>query len=129
LGIDLGQAFVLGASAILPLSTESATATTTHAQELGRVEDKESLQTKPTKFFNLSIKQEAVYQPTFKHRSWLEHRKEQELEGGKSIARIETKLPLLHGPGASIKAFVEQLQEKAGQQLEGFYGNVVLKKH
>jgi hypothetical protein len=114
LGIDLGQAFVVGASALLPSSTNPS-------QELG--------ETKPATFFNLAIKQKAVYQPTFKHRSWLEHRKGQASEGKESIAKIEADLPPLCGPGASIKAYTERLQGKEGRQLEEFYGNVVLKKH
>ncbi|GJJ77592.1 hypothetical protein EMPS_09951 [Entomortierella parvispora] len=57
LGIDLGQAFVVGASAILP---SQGGATAIPAKQ---------------RFFNLSVKQKAVYQPVFRHRSWLEHRK------------------------------------------------------
>jgi len=122
LGIDLGQAFVVGASALLPSSTKPS-------QELGETDDNDCLETKPATFFNLAIKQKAVYQPTFKHRSWLEHRKGQASEGMESIAKIEADLPPLCGPGASIKAYTERLQGKEGRQLEEFYGNVVLKKH
>ena len=67
------------------------------------------IESKPTRFFNLTVKQKAVYQPTFKHRSWLEHKKRQALEGMESIAKIETGLPPLCGAGASIKAHTEQL--------------------
>ncbi|KAI1299057.1 hypothetical protein EDD11_006571, partial [Mortierella claussenii] len=45
LGIDLGQAFVVGASALLPSYSESTAIPTA------------------SRFFNLSIKQKAVYQP------------------------------------------------------------------
>lgn len=124
LGIDLGQAFVVGASALLP-STVVPTATHRPTVE----ENEQSPQTKPTTFFNLSVKQKAAYQPTLKYRSWLEHRKRQTIEGMPSIAEIETNLPPLCGAEASIKSYTERLQDKEGRQLEEFYGNIVLKKH
>jgi hypothetical protein len=80
------------------------------------------------KFFNLAVKQKAVYQPTFKHRQWLEHRKNQAIEGIASIAQIETGLPSRHGPGANISRYVQREQEVEAE-LDSFYGNVVLKKH
>ncbi|KAG0018917.1 hypothetical protein BGZ82_000306 [Podila clonocystis] len=105
LGIDLGQAFVVGASAILPSSNQP---TATHRQEPG--------------------KGKAVYQPTFKHRRWLEQRKGRAIDGRESVARIETGLPPLCGSMANIKDYTKMLQDVGGD-LEAFYGNVVLKKH
>lgn len=121
LGIDPGQAFVIGASALLPLPTNTELAAGTRAER-----DKGRLQ---TKFFNLSVKQKAVYQPTFKHRRWEEDRKQRVPDGGKSIATVESELPPLHGPGSSIKAYVERMQGPDGKQLGEYYGNVALKKH
>ncbi|KAF9139634.1 hypothetical protein BG015_001956 [Linnemannia schmuckeri] len=136
LGIDLGQAFVVGASAILPpreqpsdeqkqdpdVAMESLLSDIEEADENKEVE--ESL----PKFFNLAVKQKAVYQPTFKHRRWLEHRKEQAVEGGASIREIEASLPARHGPEANIDDYVRREREVEAE-LDSFYGNVVLKKH
>lgn len=125
LGIDLGQVFVVGASALLPSPVEPVTSPISEAEE--GIEDKQTRTAAP-KFFNLAVKQKAIYQPTFKHQNWLEHRKGRALEGQASIAEIESKLPALRGSEVSIKKFVIDL-EKNKVQLKGFYGNVVLKKH
>ncbi|KAF9080156.1 hypothetical protein BGX29_005586, partial [Mortierella sp. GBA35] len=77
----------------------------------------------PTKFYNLAVKQNAVYQPTLKRRRWLEQRKQQSIEGSGSISRIETELPRRHGPEASIKDYAQSLQKVEGH-LNSFYGNV-----
>ncbi|KAG0252336.1 hypothetical protein BGZ95_006661 [Linnemannia exigua] len=136
LGIDLGQAFVVGASAILPLreqpsveqrqepdvTMKSLLLDVEEADEIG--EAKES----SPKFFNLAVKQKAVYQPTFKHRRWLEQRKERAAEGSVSISHIETSLPSRRGPEASISNYTQREREVEAE-LDSFYGNVVLKKH
>ncbi|KAI7829671.1 hypothetical protein BC939DRAFT_441435 [Gamsiella multidivaricata] len=80
------------------------------------------------KFHNLAVSQKAVYQPMFKHRRWLEQRKRRSAEGQESIAQMETNLPALHGPEASIANHVEQSKVKESD-LETFYNNVALKKH
>ncbi|KAG0195025.1 hypothetical protein BGX33_004499, partial [Mortierella sp. NVP41] len=84
LGIDLGQAFVVGASALLPsreppgkpqgreLDSTSTEFLLSHVE--GAVEDLMAKKP-PTRFYNLAVKQKAVYQPTLKHRRWLEQRK------------------------------------------------------
>ncbi|KAF9139909.1 hypothetical protein BGX30_007324 [Mortierella sp. GBA39] len=90
LGIDLSQAFVVEASAILPTREQpnveqgQESGPTTLESSLPRTEAKEDEQAKEPlpKFFNLAIKQRAVYQPTFKHTQWLERRKGQIVEGG-----------------------------------------------
>ncbi|KAG0245737.1 hypothetical protein BG011_002687, partial [Mortierella polycephala] len=82
----------------------------------------------PTKFYNLAVKQKAVYQPILKHRRWLERKKEMSIHGSQSITRIETDLPHRRGPRASIKDYVDRLQD-VGVHLDPFYDNVVLKKH
>jgi len=129
LGIDLGQAFVVGASALLPPPVSPITSPG-HEVEEGAEDEQTKTKTNPAKFFNLSVKQKAVYRPTFKHRSWLDHRKGRASEGMKSIAHIESDLPPLRGPEASIKTYNEELQTvQVGRRLEEFYGNAVLKKH
>lgn len=90
-------------------------------------EDGESKEPSP-KFFNLTVKQKAVYQPTFKHRRRLERRKEQAVEGGVSIRHIETSLPSRRGPEASVSNYLEREREVEAD-LDSFYGSVVLKKH
>ncbi|KAK3844875.1 MAG: hypothetical protein J3R72DRAFT_57815 [Linnemannia gamsii] len=124
LGIDLGQAFVVGASALLPSRNK-------HLDKEGSLEgaQEDPLVKQPTtKYFNLSVKQKAVYQPTFKLRRWMEQRRAQPLEGGGSISQIETSLPAYHGPDASISEYTARVHEVQAQ-LDSFYGNVVLKKH
>ncbi|KAG9072050.1 hypothetical protein KI688_006272 [Linnemannia hyalina] len=65
----------------------------------------------------------AVYQPTFKHRRWLEQRKGRAVEGTELIAHKETNLPSLHGPEASIAEYVNQ-PRVVETDLETFYNNV-----
>ncbi|KAI8602384.1 hypothetical protein EDD21DRAFT_414030 [Dissophora ornata] len=79
--LDLGQAFAIGASAILP-SPEHPT-----------------------------IKQKVVYQPTFKHGHWMEQRKGVPIDGLSYISRIETDLPHRHGTQASINDYRNHLQD------------------
>jgi len=110
LGVDLGQACVVGASALLPTSQSSDPAA-------------------EPKFYNLAVKQKAVYQPTFKHRRWLERRKAQLVHGSQSISDIESSLPPLCGNEGSIQEYVRRLQE-VEEHLESFYNSSnVIKKH
>lgn len=137
LGLDLGQAFVIGASAILPSCEQSKVdqgqgsegavmkSSPSDVEGAGEVDVVRNL---PTKFHNLAVKQKAVYQPTLKHRRWLERRKEMSIYDSQSIAGIETGLSHRRGPGASMKGYVDSLQD-VGVHLDAFYGNVVLKKH
>jgi len=144
LGLDLGQACVLGASALLPETARlasdvkmkgysdkdtdvaikgsciaSTTATPTEASP------------HPATFYNLAVKQKAVYQPTFKHRCWMEEQKGVVPMGETdSISDIESNLPPLRGEGASYVSFIEGL-EKVEQRLDGFYNgnNMRFKRH
>ncbi|KAF9342320.1 hypothetical protein BGX34_008353, partial [Mortierella sp. NVP85] len=87
LGIDLGEACVVGACAILPSESPPA-----------NVRDP----TKPA-VQNLHVKTKAVYQPKFKFRHWMESKKsETPADGSKSISDIETNLPPLKGETGSI---------------------------
>ncbi|KAG0197548.1 hypothetical protein BGX33_000520, partial [Mortierella sp. NVP41] len=138
LGIDLGQAFVVGASAILPPpgqpSIDDGQDSSDSIMELPPsdedIEGNRASETEkpPPKYFNLACKQKAVYQPTFKHRRWLERRKEQGRVGEESISHIETSLPYRHGPEASIRDYTARVKE-VEDDLDSFYGSVVLKKH
>ncbi|KAF9189662.1 hypothetical protein BGZ51_009391 [Haplosporangium sp. Z 767] len=104
LGLDLGQARVVGASALL-------------------LKRHDPNRKKPEP-------QKAVYQPTFKHRRWMQDQKGiTPGDGMRSISDIETGLPSLRGKGAPFANYVEQVKGVKGQ-LDGFYnGNNRLKKH
>ncbi|KAG0230667.1 hypothetical protein BGX31_005783 [Mortierella sp. GBA43] len=111
LGIDLGQACVVGASALL-LSHE-----------------KVSSKDKQPKFINLSVKQKAVVQPTLKHRRWMEQRKARVVYDSQSISDIESSLPPLRGQGASVEQYIKRLEEVEAH-LDSFYnGSNTIKKH
>ncbi|KAF9550512.1 hypothetical protein EC957_000186 [Mortierella hygrophila] len=103
LAIDLGQAFVVGASALL---SSFASTTPIDGEEQGAITEIDvSL---PTQFHNLAVNQKAVY----------EQRKGRAVEGTESITDKETNLPSLRRPEASITEYVET-----------FYNNVTLEKH
>ncbi|KAF9083795.1 hypothetical protein BGX29_002902 [Mortierella sp. GBA35] len=123
LGIDLGQSFVVGASAILPRREQPGI-----RQEQDTEDGKAAAKHLSPKFVNLSVKQKAVYQPVFKHRRWLECRKGKPVRDGVLISQIETDLPPLRGPAASISKYIED-EKKVEEDLQKFYNNVVLKKH
>ncbi|KAG0195037.1 hypothetical protein BGX33_004434, partial [Mortierella sp. NVP41] len=82
----------------------------------------------PIKFHNLAVNQKAVYQPTLKHRRWLQKKKDEPISENESIASIEFDLPPRRGPDASIKDYTEKLKE-VGTQLDAFYNNTILKKN
>ncbi|KAG0347646.1 hypothetical protein BGZ54_004853, partial [Gamsiella multidivaricata] len=123
LGIDLGKAFVVGASALLPSSAPTAP---TDGVEQGAIT--EIGIPLSTQFHNLAVSQKAVYQPTFKNRRWLDQRKKRAAEGETSIAHVESNLPPLRGPDSSITKFVKESKDKESD-LDTFYNSVVLKKH
>jgi len=99
LGIDLGQAFVVGVSAILPDQGDQE-------QQI---------------FYNLAASQKAVYQPTLKFRHWSEQQKRAIPPGREeSVADVESSLPPLRGPDADFQQHARALGE-CGQQLDTFY--------
>ncbi|KAG9323017.1 hypothetical protein KVV02_008085 [Mortierella alpina] len=113
LGIDLGQACVVGASALLPEPLPSTPKRT-------RVV-----------FHNLAIKQKAVYQPELKHRRWMQEQKAKDLGGAGvgSISDIETALPPRRGENACFTDHIGR-REQAKGHLDTFYnGNNRFKKH
>ncbi|KAK3822387.1 MAG: hypothetical protein J3R72DRAFT_501860 [Linnemannia gamsii] len=138
LSIDLGQAFVVGASAILPPTEQPSTEQRQRQDpdvtmrsllsDIEETDESQEAEEPSPKFFNLAIKQKAVYQPTLKHRRWLEHRKDQAGEGVASISHIESSLPARRGPEANIADYVRREREVEAE-LDSFYGNVVLEKH
>ncbi|KAF9109510.1 hypothetical protein BGX30_008380, partial [Mortierella sp. GBA39] len=73
-------------------------------------------------YYNLAVKQKAVYQPTFRFRRWLENEKMATPQGDeeKSITYIETHLPPLRGQDASVIEYVREL-EQVEQRLKRFY--------
>jgi len=95
LTLDAGQAFVVGAYAYLP-------------------ED-------PGGHYNMSVNQKAVLQPMFRHRRWLEGKKQETYDGKtKSIAHTESDLPPLRGLRASVYNYCEALSGVAAR-LSEFY--------
>ncbi|KAG0355766.1 hypothetical protein BGX24_006552, partial [Mortierella sp. AD032] len=72
-------------------------------------------------FFNLAVKQKAVYQPTFRFRRWEEDAKKAVPEGEEdSIRTIESHLPPLRGSASSIIDYVRELQQ-VEDRLKEFY--------
>ncbi|KAF9367534.1 hypothetical protein BGX21_007296, partial [Mortierella sp. AD011] len=108
LGIDLGQACVVGASAVLPKDN----------QHIGAVRSQGS---NAVTYYNLAVKQKAVYQPTFKHRRWIQEQKAIAPDAStESISEIESNLPPLCGEGVDFKAYVQGLEE-AKKRMDCFY--------
>jgi hypothetical protein len=72
-------------------------------------------------FYNLAVKQKAMYQQVFRHRRWLESEKRlvPEVEE-RSVADIECRLPPLRVQSASIVNYVEEL-ERVERRLKEFY--------
>ncbi|KAG9070416.1 hypothetical protein KI688_009753 [Linnemannia hyalina] len=84
-------------------------------------------------FHNLTVKQKAVYQPTFRFRRWLEGEKQALLDVGeehRTIARIETELPPLKGEGASVINYTAELR-RVEERLLKFYAGLdqLYKRH
>ncbi|KAF9110941.1 hypothetical protein BGX27_005676 [Mortierella sp. AM989] len=121
LGIDLGQACVVGASAVLP-DNQPVRAVGQHQEPA------------PTTYINLAVKQKAVYQPAFKHRRWMEEQKAVVPEGlTESVSNIETNLPPLCGEKTSFESYYQALESAKGR-LDLFYNgnngnNRRFKKH
>lgn len=131
LGIDLNQAVLVGASAILPRAEPAVQPNTEPSPSNvaeGEVIEVSMTESPSHKYYNLACKQKAVYQPTFKYRRWLEQRKGKPTEGGEFISHIESSLPHRHGPEASIRGYITR-EKEVEHDLGQFYGNVVLKKH
>ncbi|KAF9913145.1 hypothetical protein EC991_003604 [Linnemannia zychae] len=142
--LDLGQAFTAAASAIFPdfpssnspskgkapvktatstLITTVATSTTTcNSSAVTPMSVSSVIPPQGTHVFhNVAVNQKAIMQPTFKHRHWIEEQKKVVLSGAfKSVEQIESQLPALCGEGASVVAYLAEL-DKFQDQLENFY--------
>ncbi|KAF9158623.1 hypothetical protein BGX20_003309, partial [Mortierella sp. AD010] len=142
LGLDLGQACVLGASALLPPKgiTRSEVRKIVRRNLNGGGEDIDLGKSRntlistrpPVAFHNLAVKQKAVYQPTFKYRCWLEDKKRNDKQGdaAESISDIESNLPPLHGEGASFETYFKEFN-KVKKRLDDFYNcsKSLVKRH
>lgn len=140
--IDLGQAFVVGASALLldtagsTVPTQSTSSTTSSvlipsssssaiyssvATDLTTFST--SSPSSPSQVFHdMAVSRNAVSQPTLRLRRWMEEAKKTVPEGGgeDSIMDLESNLPPLRGEGASVIKYLEELK-KAQEPLGEFY--------
>ncbi|KAF9080000.1 hypothetical protein BGX27_005782, partial [Mortierella sp. AM989] len=148
LALDCGQAYVVAGNAYLPGASNTikdtkgkvltmvtpAFSTTSGSRNMlpsafsGTTETESDISpmSVPSQdtYCNIAVNQKAVYQPTFKHRRWVEGRKKETPEGATlSIQEIESRLPPLRGPDRDIKLYVEEL-EKAEQHLDIFYNGL-----
>ena len=75
----------------------------------------------PTVYYNLAVKQKAVYQPVFKCRRWLEERKRMAPPGvTEPISDIESRLPPLCGDDANFTNYVREVGN-VKERLDRFY--------
>ncbi|KAF9898514.1 hypothetical protein BX616_003919 [Lobosporangium transversale] len=121
LGLDLGQAFIAGASALLPdsLKTDKGKGIDT---SIRKPTDKDTKSHSATRFYNLAISQKAAYQPTLRHRHWQEWKKAKTVYDTMSVTGIESSLPSLRGDNASVKDYVARLEEVEAH-LGSFYND------
>ncbi|KAF9182244.1 hypothetical protein BGZ50_005051 [Haplosporangium sp. Z 11] len=122
LSLDLGQACVIGASALLPDEPEKPK----KGKKVQRDQDGDApteepsgtmkSDPRPAIYYNLALKRKAVYQPIFKLRP-------------ESISDIKSRLPPLRGDDANITNYVTELGS-AKEQLDAFYNtDMSVKKH
>ncbi|KAI7816380.1 hypothetical protein BC939DRAFT_482080 [Gamsiella multidivaricata] len=83
----------------------------------------------PATYYNLAVKQKAIYQPTFKHRCWMEGQKSVVPDGIESTSDIETKLPSQRSGGVSLAIYLTELEKVQGRLNEFYNGNNRLMKH
>ncbi|KAI7820375.1 hypothetical protein BC939DRAFT_457798, partial [Gamsiella multidivaricata] len=77
-----------------------------------------------TPHHNLAVNQKAVIQPTFRYRRWLQEASKVVPEGQpQSIEQIESQLPPLRGPEASVTNYVARLEQVEDQLMEFYNGN------
>ncbi|KAG0318699.1 pre-mRNA-splicing factor cwc22 [Linnemannia gamsii] len=82
-------------------------------------------------FYNLVVKQKAVYRPTFKHRRWIKYQWPSFPPGlDDSITDIESRLPPLRGSDASVVDYLQDL-ERVQERLNDFYNDdkMTFKRH
>ncbi|KAG0317269.1 hypothetical protein BGZ99_006411 [Dissophora globulifera] len=117
LGLDLGQACVVGASAIIPVVRHDEDG---GVPMEGLCVDSISAEKSRT-FYNVAVKQKAAYQSMFKQRRWLEDQKQTiPLGATESIGEIESKLPPARGADANFTEYIAQLGN-ARERFDVFY--------
>ncbi|CAO3566023.1 unnamed protein product [Mortierella alpina] len=111
LALDLGQNCVVGAYALKP-------------------KDQSTAQQEPPRHYNLAVKTKAVYQPTFRYRSWLAQKKEAIPEGRiESVSTVESRIPPCRGLQADFADHVLYKKSK-DQDLDQFYnGDMSILRH
>jgi len=134
LTLDAGQAFVVGAYVYLP-SENGAPSTSTEITVYPSTSTPEEAEAEvePNNHIhhNLAVNQKSVMQPVFRYRRWLNTEKGMISESEPlSISQIESQLPALRGPGASVIEYVKGL-EQVKERLSQFYNgnNNRFKKH
>ncbi|KAF9928552.1 hypothetical protein FBU30_002290 [Linnemannia zychae] len=148
LGIDPGQACVVGAYASLPSDKEPRICRRRNKRKRknnrrgtrGR-KSRGNRTRKPREIegrhINLAAKQKSVAQPTLRHRKWMENRKDTFLikpEGQNtqpmSVSEIESSLPSFHGQEANLTDYLN-LRNNCQNALNLFYNDrkFTFKKH
>ncbi|KAK5828979.1 hypothetical protein F5H01DRAFT_12584 [Linnemannia elongata] len=116
--LDGGQVCVVGGFAYLPKDLDVPDLVSTPVHD--PVTDPRGDSSQPP-FYNLAVKQKAIYQPVFRHRRWLESEKGVTPEGEEeSVAELESRLPPLRGQSGSVMNYVEEL-ELVETRLKKFY--------
>ncbi|KAF9175350.1 hypothetical protein BGX21_010073, partial [Mortierella sp. AD011] len=84
----------------------------------------------PAIYYNLAVKQKAVYQPTFKCHRRLQEKKIVSLGVEESISNIESRLPLHRRDGTRFETYIKEF-EQVLKQFDGFYNSddMLVKKH
>ncbi|KAF9542693.1 hypothetical protein EC957_001748 [Mortierella hygrophila] len=152
--LDLGQAFVCGASVLLPDSSRTAVSappnplpatpsttliapiasTSTPSSAPARLASADSPSNTSDDqqiFHNVAVSQKAVSQPTLKHRRWMQGQKKVVPQGAEqSISELESGLPPLRGEGVSVVEYMEELAQ-VQDRLDDFYNgnNQLYKRH
>ncbi|KAG0303305.1 hypothetical protein BGZ98_006802 [Dissophora globulifera] len=139
LGLDLGQAFVVGASAVQGMPPKRRRRKRGKGRKSRRRRGKKrghGSNTALPDYYNLAVSQKAVYQPTLKFRRWLEAKKASTITGTEqtgsvlqTICDIESNYPPLRGPAANIEGYFNHRSEYA-EVLDKFYnGTRVYKQY
>ncbi|KAF9188467.1 hypothetical protein BGZ51_000556, partial [Haplosporangium sp. Z 767] len=120
-GLDLEQACVVGASALLPKEPAGAGLDQGGDAPAKGPSDATKSAPSPAVYYSLAVKQEAIYQPIFKYRRWLEEQKQQvPSEVTESISDIESRLPSLCVDDANFTNYVKEVED-VKERLDGFY--------
>ncbi|KAF9150146.1 hypothetical protein DFQ26_001677, partial [Actinomortierella ambigua] len=133
LGIDPGQACVVGAYAYLPSDKDPMFRRNRHrgcrkrgsrgskprGSKRGKVKPDSRCET-GQRHITLVAKQKAVSQPTFKHRSYMEKQKAKAKATELSISKIESGLPPLRGEQRNFEGYIQH-RTTYKDALDNFY--------